>query len=80
MLNYMNSDKNLPSKEKWKILKEFIMKRYKLKPESLVNYQEFLEIFHKLDQKNPVNVIVFPGDGDISATTKGVLGTYLIEH
>ena len=80
MLNYMNSDKNLSSEEKWKILKEFITKRYKLKSESLVNYQEFLEIFHKLDQKNPVNVIVFPGDGDISATTKGVLGTYLIEH
>ena len=37
MLDYMNSDKNLPSEEKWKILKEIIVKRYKQKPESLIN-------------------------------------------
>lgn len=70
----------LASVKKWEILKNFIANRFNRPVEKILNWDEFLEQFKTLDPKNPADVIVFPGNGDISATTHGVLGTYLIEH
>lgn len=59
-------------------LKNRLAKLYMVDPKSILTYDEML----KTPKGQPLqyNVIVKPGDGDISAARRDVLGTYLLEH
>lgn len=72
--------------EKWtynsqQALQEFkqaIAKEFKLNPENILSMDEMFDT--PLGQKNQYIVIVLPGEADVPATRKDVLGTYLYVH
>jgi hypothetical protein len=55
---------------------------YDIDPKSMLTYDEMMRIPYdvKKNNKPKYNVIVKPGDGDVSAMRKDVLGTYLLIH
>lgn len=59
-------------------LKQAIADRYKIDVNKLLSYDEMMNT--PVGKKNEYNVIVMPGDGDVSATRRDVLGTYLLLH
>ena len=59
-------------------LKQVIADRYKIDVNKLLSYDEMMDT--PVGKKNEYNVIVMPGDGDVSATRRDVLGTYLLLH
>ena len=59
-------------------LKQVIADHYKIDVNKLLSYDEMMET--PVGKKNEYNVIVMPGDGDVSATRRDVLGTYLLLH
>jgi hypothetical protein len=61
-----------------KTLKDRIAKAYNLDPNSILTYDEML----KMPKGQPLayNVIIKPGDGDIAATRRDVLGSLLLIH
>jgi hypothetical protein len=61
-----------------KDLKQKIAGTYDIDVASILTYDEMLKA--SKGSTNQYNVIVKPGDGDISATRRDVLGTYLLEH
>jgi hypothetical protein len=61
-------------------LKQAIADKYNLGLDTLLSYDEMMEITPNRENKNKYNVIVMPGDGDVSATRRDVQGTYLLKH
>ncbi len=59
-------------------LKDRIAREYDIDKNSILTYDEMLS--KPSGKEGQYNVIVKPGDGDISATRRDVLGTYLLEH
>jgi hypothetical protein len=61
-----------------KVLKDRIAKQFNINPNSILTYDEMLQT----PQGQPLqyNVIVKPGDGDVAATRRDVLGSYLLIH
>jgi len=53
--------------------------KYKLDIDSIITYDEMLKT-PVSDEENKYNVIIRPGDGDISASRADVKGTYLLIH
>lgn len=53
--------------------------KYKLDVDSIITYDEMLKL-PLAPEENKYNVIIRPGDGDISASRKDVKGTYLLIH
>lgn len=60
-------------------LKNRIAKAYNLDPKSFLTYDEYVKT-PRSDEKNKWNVIVKPGDGDVAASRRDVLGSYLLVH
>ena len=61
-----------------KELKQRLAKEYGLKPESIFSYDEYTGKKYPTGEK--INVIVAPGEGDISAADTNVLSTLLLKH
>ena len=60
-------------------MKDRLAKAYNLKPDSILSYDEMMAT----PQKNNIkkwNVIIAPGEGDISANRQDVLSTLLLRH
>lgn len=53
--------------------------KYRVPSDSVITYDEMLDI-PETDEANKYNVIVRPGDGDVSASRRDVKGTYLFIH
>jgi len=67
------------SSEALQTMKDRLAKAYNLKPESILSYDEMMAT----PQKNNIkkwNVIIAPGEGDISANRQDVLSTLLLRH
>ena len=61
-----------------KVLKDRIAAKYSIDANTLLTYDEMMKT--PKGEPGQYNVIVKPGDGDISASRRDVLGTYLLEH
>ena len=59
-------------------LKDRMAKKYNINKDSIITYEEMMNIKQTSEPK--YNVIVSSGDGDDSANRKDVLGTYLLIH
>jgi hypothetical protein len=60
-------------------LKDRLANQYNLKRDSIIDYNEMMAT----PQKNNIkkwNVIIAPGEGDISANRQDVLSTLLLKH
>lgn len=66
------------SSEATQELKERLADRYDISVSSILTYKEML--ITPVGEKNQYNVVIFPGEGDVSASRRDVLGTYLIVH
>ena len=53
--------------------------KHKLDIDSIITYDQLLKI-PESDELNKYNVIIRPGDGDVSASRRDVKGTYLLIH
>jgi len=60
-------------------LKDRLAKEYNLKPQSILTYDEMMAIPQKSNIQK-WNVIIAPGEGDISAKRADVLSTLLLKH
>jgi len=60
-------------------LKDRLANQYNLKRESIISYSEMMSIPEKNNIKK-WNVIIAPGEGDISANRQDVLSTLLLKH
>lgn len=58
--------------------KDRLEAKYGIKKNSILTYAEMLKT--PLGQRNQYNVIVVPGEGDVSASRRDVHGTYLLFH
>ena len=63
-----------------KELKQRLAKEYGISVNSILNYDEYLAKRNSIPQGMKYNVIVAPGEGDISAADRGVLSTLLLKH
>ena len=61
-------------------LKQRLAKQYGLSANSILSYREYMAKRNNIPQGIKYNVIVAPGEGDISANDPGVLGTLLLKH
>ena len=62
----------------FEIFKNELATKYKINPKSILTYDEFIT---KPKSDIPIwNVIVKPGEGDTSANSQSVIGTYLLFH
>jgi len=61
-------------------LKQRLAKEYRISVNSILNYDEYLAKRKSIPQGMTYNVIVAPGEGDISAADRGVLSTLLLKH
>ena len=61
-------------------LKQRLAKQYGLSANSILSYSEYMAKRNNIPQGMKYNVIVAPGEGDISANDPGVLGTLLLKH
>lgn len=70
------------SPEDEKIVKDKLSLKYNIEQSSIITYKELIDIPYSQDIniEPKYNVIVVPGDGDVSAMRKDVLGTYLFIH
>ncbi len=59
--------------------KKKLAQKYSVKPETVITYDEMLKTPED-KEKNKYNVIIRPGDGDVSASRADVKGTYLLIH
>jgi hypothetical protein len=68
----------------WDEFKDRLVEKYHIKKDSILPYSEFMKMkFAKqLGDKPYWNVVVMPGEGDVSAADKRdcVIGTYLVFH
>lgn len=58
--------------------KDRLASKYNIKADSILTYQQMLQT--PQGQPNQYNVIVVPGEGDVSASRRDVHGTYLLFH
>lgn len=65
--------------EALKSFKKDLAMKYSVPADSVITYDEMLET-PESDEPNKYNVIVRPGDGDVSAARRDVKGTYLLIH
>jgi hypothetical protein len=61
-----------------KEIKNRLAGKYNIDADSILTYDEMIET--PLGEVNQYNVIVLPGEGDVSASRRDVLGTYLLIH
>tara|TARA_R110000868_G_scaffold131205_1_gene341128 strand:+ start:698 stop:1993 length:1296 start_codon:yes stop_codon:yes gene_type:complete len=61
-------------------LKQRLAKEYGLSANSILNYDEYMAKRNSIPQGMKYNVIVAPGEGDISANDDRVLSTLLLKH
>jgi hypothetical protein len=61
-------------------LKHRLAKAYGLSASSILNYDEYMAKRKSIPKGMQYNVIVAPGEGDISANDPGVLSTLLLKH
>jgi len=61
-------------------LKQRLAKAYGLSVNSILNYDEYMAKRNSIPKGMKYNVIVAPGEGDISANDAGVLSTLLLKH
>ena len=61
-------------------LKQRLGQAYGLSPSSILNYDEYMAKRNSIPAGMKYNVIVAPGEGDISANDHGVLSTLLLRH
>lgn len=66
------------SSEAIKKLKDRVSKEFKIKPDTILTYDEMLDT--PTGNQKKWNVLVWKGHGDDSAIRKDVLGTYLLFH
>lgn len=59
--------------------KKDLAMKYNIKPDTIITYDEMMEM-PKSSESGKYNVIVRPGDGDVSASRSDVKGTYLLIH
>jgi len=59
--------------------KQDLAAKYRVPVDSILTYDEMLDT-PESDEQNKYNVIVRPGDGDVSASRGDVKGTYLLIH
>jgi len=67
------------SEDDLKKFKSDLAAKYGVPSSSVITYDELLTI-PESDEVNKYNVIVRPGDGDVSASRRDVKGTYLLIH
>lgn len=70
------------SKDDENTVKNKLSLKYNIDDDSILTYKELLDTPYNpdVDTTPKYNVIVIPGDGDVSAMRKDVLGTYLFIH
>lgn len=61
-------------------LKQRLAKEYGLSASSILSYDEYMAKRNSIPGNMKYNVIVAPGEGDISANDHGVLSTLLLQH
>ena len=61
-------------------LKQRLAKEYGLSSNSILNYDEYMAKRNSIPAGMKYNVIVAPGEGDVSANDPGVLSTLLLRH
>jgi hypothetical protein len=61
-------------------LKQRLAQEYKLSPNSMLSYDEYMAKRNKIPAGMKYNVIVMGGEGDVSANDPGVLSTLLLKH
>ena len=61
-------------------LKQRLAKQYGLSANSILSYAEYMAKRKSIPAGMKYNVIVAPGEGDISANDPGVLATLLLKH
>ena len=61
-------------------LKRRLAQAYGLSVNSILNYDEYMAKRNNIPQGMKYNVIVAPGEGDVSANDHGVLSTLLLKH
>lgn len=64
--------------EVWEKFKGILATNYKIKPETIISYDQLTKI--PPGNKPLYNVVIKPGEGDISANRHDVIGTYLLQH
>ena len=66
----------------WDAFKERLAKHYAISKQSILSYAEFMDkkMSKTLGDEPQWNVVVAPGEGDVSATDTSVIGTYLMFH
>ena len=68
--------------ESWEIFKERLAKHFALPMDSILSYKDFMDkkMDKDLGSEQYWNVVVAPGEGDQSAATPQVAGTFLMFH
>jgi hypothetical protein len=61
-------------------MKQRIAKEYGISPSSILSYTEYMSKRNSIPAGMKYNVIVAPGEGDVSANDPGVLSTLLLRH
>jgi len=61
-------------------LKQRLAKEYGLSPSSILSYDEYMAKRKSIPQGMKYNVIVAPGEGDISANDPNIIATLLLKH
>jgi hypothetical protein len=61
-------------------MKQRIAKEYGISPSSILSYTEYMGKRNSIPAGMKYNVIVAPGEGDVSANDPGVLSTLLLRH
>jgi len=61
-------------------LKQRLAKQYGLSPNSILSYNEYMSKRKSIPQGMKYNVIVAPGEGDISANDPNIISTLLLKH
>lgn len=70
------------SQDAWEEFKERLSEKYDIEPDTILSYEEFMKkkFDNDLGDECYYNVVICPGEGDVSAVTPQVLGTYLLQH
>lgn len=64
--------------EAWEKFKRSLASTYKIDPSTILSYDQLTNIPPGNEPR--YNVVIMPGEGDISANRHDVIGTYLIQH
>ena len=77
--NLKMTDKDLVQ-EALQQMKQRIAKEYGISVSSILSYTEYMAKRNSIPAGMKYNVIVAPGEGDVSANDPGVLSTLLLRH